>query len=606
MFRFSTFQKFRRVGNLFSGSHCSEVKKNSTLVRCSNEILFDLIKGKQNLYNTRAHNFSFTPRRNIMTHSWKMRSQTRSYCSPSYPPTAGIFCSTKWALTRFHPVTLGIYAFIARELTQTRWQGTGGREDLHVGYPQHMNPDSWRDFLTSSIFLVLEPFVLFMRAIYLGILFSPTIAMAPFAESFGVEFRKTWIHLVRVTLEKAGPAFIAWGQWAATRLDLFPKDLCVELSKLQAVAPEHSFAYTKNTIEKAFGRKLPEIFDDFEEAPVASGSVVQVHRATLRFRYPNTQIKPIAVAVKVRHPGIKESIKRDFFIIESFAKIMNLIPALKWLRLDERVQQVATLMMSEVDLTKKAELLGRFGYNFDIFKGVSFPKPLHPLLHPAVLVETDEKGKSLSCYIDDGVELDVKTRKKLVTTATFALLNMLTADMFIFAGMHPGNLLLRVDKGKPHLVFLDVGLTAHLSKSEAVNLVELFKAVGRRDGQTAAKHALSLSEKQTCPYPDAFIEDVKESIAFWDTEEGGVINPYECMNRLVEKVRLYKVNIDDNVHTAMLTVLALEGWERKIYLESLDRVMPKLHCFCLESDGWPWSGTQYRSERGRKSYTVLD
>ncbi|PIA64587.1 hypothetical protein AQUCO_00100218v1 [Aquilegia coerulea] len=499
-----------------------------------------------------------------MTHrahhtDWKRLSQTRSYCRPAYSPMNGIVYTTSLALTRFHPVTLGIYAFITRELTRTRWQGADGEGNLHVGNPRHMHPQYWRHYLISSIFSVLEHFVLFMRAIYLAVLFSPTIAMAPFAESFGVQFRKTWIHLFRVTLENAGPAFIAWGQWAATRLDLFPKDLCVELSKLQTVAPQHSFAYTKNTIEKAFGRKLSEIFDEFEEAPVASGHVFQVHRATLRSRYPGVQLNPIAVAVKVRHPGIKESIKRDFIIIESFAKIMNVIPTLKWLRLDERVQQVADYMMSQVDLSKKAELLGCFGYNFRFYTHMSFSKPLYPLVHPAVLVETFEEGESLSRYIhDDVVELDAHTRVKLVPAGTFALLLMLMDDMYIFAGMHPGNLLLRVDKGKPHLVFADVGITARLSPSEIVNLVKLFQSVGRRDGHTAAKHALRLSEKQTCPYPDAFIEDVTKSIAFWDTKEGGVINPYECMNRLVEKVRLHKVNIDDNVHTAMVTILALE------------------------------------------------
>ncbi|VVA32635.1 PREDICTED: probable serine/threonine- [Prunus dulcis] len=108
-------------------------------------------------------------------------------------------------------------------------------------------------------------------------------------------------------------------------MNLFSRDYiyaCTKLSELHTKAPEHSFAYTKKTIEPAFGRKLPEIFED---KPVASGSIAQVHRsrATLRFR-------------------------RELLIINMVAKLSNFIPALKCWRLDESVQQFAVFIMSQV------------------------------------------------------------------------------------------------------------------------------------------------------------------------------------------------------------------------------------------------------------------
>ncbi|PRQ28708.1 putative protein kinase [Rosa chinensis] len=127
-----------------------------------------------------------------------------------------------------------------------------------------------------------------------------------------------------------------------------------------------------------------EIFENFEETPVASGSIAQVHRATLKFRYPGQRVKPIVVAVKVRHPGVGESIRRDFVIINLVAKMSKFIPALKWWRLDESVQQFSVFMMSQVDLAREAANLSRFTYNFRRWKDVSFPKPLYPLVHPAV------------------------------------------------------------------------------------------------------------------------------------------------------------------------------------------------------------------------------
>lgn len=83
-------------------------------------------------------------------------------------------------------------------------------------------------------------------------LFTPASLTAPFAAGLGIQ-RKRWLDLVVWTLERAGPAFIKWGQWAATRPDLFPPDLCTKLAQLQTGAPTHPFAYTRQAVESAFG-----------------------------------------------------------------------------------------------------------------------------------------------------------------------------------------------------------------------------------------------------------------------------------------------------------------------------------------------------------------
>ncbi|CAL8999382.1 unnamed protein product [Prunus brigantina] len=131
-------------------------------------------------------------------------------------------------------------------------------------------------------------------------------------------------------------------------------------------APEHSFAYTKKTIEPAFGLKLPKIFDNFEDKPVASGSIAQVHRsrATLRFR-------------------------RDVVIINLVVKLSNCIFCKKYIitfelhscfKVVESVQEFAVFIMSKVDLAREAA-------------------HLHPLVHPAVLVEIYEQGECCLCWL---------------------------------------------------------------------------------------------------------------------------------------------------------------------------------------------------------------
>ncbi|KAK9144660.1 hypothetical protein Sjap_004563 [Stephania japonica] len=587
---FLTLGNIRRACHHFlkkQGTGCSEVK-NHGAVAVAKSPLFSLRfsarqyrtftlcreKFKENFYSSK--NFYFLSEKKTMTQhaqlSWKRLSHRCSYSGLSFPPMSRIACAVSLALTRSHLVAPSIIGLIIGNIAWAQ-KTYADMDQFPARNTLYMPAQDRNLFLRTVFFSLFEGFALFLRAVYLAILFLPVISLAPFAESFGVQFRKLWLQLVHLTLERAGPAFIKWGQWAATRPDLFPRDMCNELTKLHANAPAHSFAYTKRSIEKAFNRKLSDVFEDFEETPVASGSVAQVHRATLSIRYPGQHVKPVVVAVKVRHPGVGEAIRRDFMIINLVAKLSKFMPTLNWLRLDESVQQFAVFMMSQVDLAREAAHLSRFIYNFRRWRDVSFPKPLYPLVHPAVLVETYEQGENVLHFVDE-LQGNDRVKSALAHIGTHALLKMLLVDNFIHADMHPGNILVRTSqkksspkkifKTKPHVVFLDVGMTAELSKNDRVNLLEFFKAVALRDGRTAAECTLRLSKQQNCPNPKAFIQEVEKFFTFWGTAEGDLVHPAECMQQLLEQVRHHKVNIDGNVCTVMVTTLVLEGWQRKL------------------------------------------
>ncbi|CAL9200894.1 unnamed protein product [Musa hybrid cultivar] len=608
--RFLACQKIRKVGYSFlANSRANYSTNHSALwstdnlplpcrlvsqykVFCGQNNLFMLYKAEENVFqNNPLRKFSLLSARSSMTYraqvAWKRLCAIYSYRGITSSPLSRIVCTTSLALTRSHLVP-SILAFVAGEIALSKTAWADG-EYFPSRNGLYMCAQDSHIFLT-FILLALECLILFFRTIYLTVLFSPIIMMSPLADSCGSHFRKMWLHLVHATLENAGPAFIKWGQWAATRPDLFPGDLCTELAKLHTKAPAHSFAYTRKSIEKAFGRKLSDVFENFEEEPVASGSVAQVHRASLRFQYPGQQTKRLVVAVKVRHPGVGESIRRDFTIINLAAKMSNFMPTLRWLRLDESVQQFAVFMMSQVDLSREAAHLNRFIYNFRRWKDVSFPKPLYPFVHPAVLVETYEHGESVSHYVDE-LEGHSRLKSALAHIGTHALLKMLLVDNFIHADMHPGNILVRAQtkrpnkglfKSKPHVVFLDVGMTAELSSCDRVNLLDFFKAVALRDGRTAAECTLKLSKNQNCPNPKAFIEEVEKSFSFWGSSKGDSVHPVECMHQLLEQVRRHKVNIDGNVCTVMVTTLVLEGWQRK--LDPDYDVMQTLQTLLFRSD----------------------
>lgn len=96
-------------------------------------------------------------------------------------------------------------------------------------------------------------------------------------------------------------AGVVWGrvQWSSTRGDLFPEPLCDALASLQDRAPVHSFRYTRRALRRSFRKPPEDLFLSLEAAPLASGSVAQVHRGTLRSATPG--LSP-DVAVKVSGP----------------------------------------------------------------------------------------------------------------------------------------------------------------------------------------------------------------------------------------------------------------------------------------------------------------
>lgn len=94
-------------------------------------------------------------------------------------------------------------------------------------------------------------------------------------------FWSYWLKYLRRTLETCGPAFIKWGQWASTRRDLFPVEVAKELRKLQKEAPAHDGVVSRDLIKSSFGIPVESLFEQFEDQPIASGSIGQIHRARM-------------------------------------------------------------------------------------------------------------------------------------------------------------------------------------------------------------------------------------------------------------------------------------------------------------------------------------
>jgi len=152
---------------------------------------------------------------------------------------------------------------------------------------------------------------------------------------------------LRLALETLGPIFVKFGQILSTRRDLIPLDVADELAKLQDQVPPFDYALVEKIITETYGKPLNEVFSQFDQVPVASASVAQVHFADL----PDGK----AVAVKILRPGIASIIQKDIKLLDSAAWLLQtLLSDGDRLRPREVVADFAHHLNNELDLMLEA------------------------------------------------------------------------------------------------------------------------------------------------------------------------------------------------------------------------------------------------------------
>jgi predicted unusual protein kinase regulating ubiquinone biosynthesis (AarF/ABC1/UbiB family) len=363
------------------------------------------------------------------------------------------------------------------------------------------------------------------RFFHLSFTFLPAIILSPLL-FINQEWADWWISVqLKNALERAGPAFIKYAQWAATRPDLFSRDVCSAFQELQTKAPEHDWSHTRDVVEGEFGVPVDVLFAEFDRAPVASGSVAQVHRAVLSREgalLASTASNPGAfkagsvVAVKVRHPDVKESIELDFELMNFFASSTEKL--IRWLnngksslasaQIKESLMQFGAPMREQIDLRSEAKHLESFAENFQWgWARVRFPLA-SSMVSEDVLVESFETGDHISEYLDK----ESTHNASLANLGLKTYLKMLIHDNLIHADLHPGNILVHLDSPQegtwlktiadllkldieiPRIVLLDVGMTTRLTDAEQGNLVQFFDTLTRMDGQRIAESILSFAD----------------------------------------------------------------------------------------------------------------
>jgi aarF domain-containing kinase len=283
-----------------------------------------------------------------------------------------------------------------------------------------------------------------------------------------------WYGFLVNAMERSGPAFIKLGQWAASRSDIFPAEMCRVMSELHSNAPAHSLRHTKKTISEAFGgRNFEDIFEEFDEKPLGVGAIAQVYKARLkgdlakiedneleqedrqRLRHrirrnvdalvkSTPQRVPSAyVAIKVLHPKVERNVRRDLKIMAVFAAIINAIPTLEWLDLPNEVANFGEMMRLQLDLRIEAANLTILRRHFQNRTTAWFPYPYIDFTKRNLLVEEFAQGIPLAAFLESGGGV---FQKDIANEGLDAFLHMLLIDNFVHADLHPGNIMVNFYK----------------------------------------------------------------------------------------------------------------------------------------------------------------
>jgi ubiquinone biosynthesis protein len=270
-------------------------------------------------------------------------------------------------------------------------------------------------------------------------------------------------------LTELGTAWVKFGQMLSLRPDVVGDDVAQELTKLQSTVAPDPQGVAQALVERELGATAAEVFGSFDPEPMASGSVAQVHRATLH--------DGTSVAVKVLHDGIEPRVLADLELMEAIAAYLeNEDPGIAQLRPTVIVSEFSQMLHDAIDLSYELQNLQRFTVNFADEPDIVLPTPYPELSRRRVLTMSLVSGAPFADRA--GVEATGWDVDTLVRRAAEIYLEMIFRDSLYHADPQPGNLL--IPDGE-HIAILDFGDVGRISSTRRRQLEDLVIAAGTND-----------------------------------------------------------------------------------------------------------------------------
>lgn len=278
---------------------------------------------------------------------------------------------------------------------------------------------------------------------------------------------------VRLVCMDLGPSFVKLGQIASTRPDVLPAAWIIELKKLQDSVNPLPSQEIKDAIQASLGAPVQDIYESFEDKPLAAASIGQVHRAVLK-----TSEGPKDVVVKVQRPGIRNTIASDLELLHVLAKLIErTIPESSLYQPSALVDQFDRAITSELDFGQEAEHAQRFAKNFQGHPHARFPHVYREASSKTVLtLELLPGGK-----VYDAIREHGHKGPTIAQAAVGIVIKSIFEDGFFHADPHPGNILISGDPDRPTIGMIDLGMVGRLSPEMRDKTVDLMVAAVRQD-----------------------------------------------------------------------------------------------------------------------------
>jgi ubiquinone biosynthesis protein len=355
---------------------------------------------------------------------------------------------------------------------------------------------------------------------------------------------------LRLALTALGPTFIKLGQVLSTRPDLVGTEMATELSGLQSNTTADPIGTVRDLIKAELGKTPEELFSSFDETPLASASIAQVHRATL----PDGR----AVVVKVQHAGIEPLVAADVAILEALAEFAEKhAPILRPYQPVAVARQFRRTLMRELDFHRERQNLEDFARNFASDETVRFPATYREFCSKRVLTMDFLDGIN-------GSDTE-KVNRSGTDMATFArrgadlYLNMIFRDGFYHADPHPGNMMVL-----PGAVVgvLDCGMTGRIDEHLRDEFESLLLSALARDSASLADIVLRMGAcPPNCPR-DRLRADLNDFVADHMAHSLRDLDLSAALNHLVEIIRRYHIVLPARLSLLLKTLVELEGTAR--------------------------------------------
>lgn len=349
-------------------------------------------------------------------------------------------------------------------------------------------------------------------------------------------------------LQALGPTYVKIGQLASNRSDLLPKAYCDAFEKLRDDANPMPFDQVIEQIDRAYGKSWHEVFSSIDSVPLGAASIAQVHKAQL--------LDGTTVAVKVRRPGVAESMAEDIMLMKHLLALGEFASNSHrdiLLSLEGFVEEIERTTANEVDFTSELHNLVRFHGELADEQGVTSPVAYPVYSTESVLVMEFVQGTEISdtaALRAEGINVDALARRVCQSYVTQVLDNG-----FFHADPHPGNILVR----DGDVVWIDLGMVGSLTSSERMLVSKAFTAVATNSAYLLKEAVMGLVHVIGPVDHGALLEALSRLLAEYSTAEMKDINVGTVMTEVIEILRGQNMVMTSSVTMLARGFVTIEG-----------------------------------------------